>query len=257
MSSSGGPDRSATAGLRAVIFDFFGTIACHPGGVASEYRAVFERHGHRLEPETESRHFARYNGIDHAEHSTDQATYEAWVRFRHGELALASGVPAADIERLVDDLRSLDTLPVVAYPDAAPTLRAMRDRGFRIAVCSNWGWELDAFLAQADLLELVDVAVTSARAGARKPHARIFAAVTNALAVRPDEALFVGDSVRPDVEGPLEVGMAVAHLWRPEDSAGAPAPELPLGAARVTSLSELLGWSALRRATPGPPAGRK
>jgi hypothetical protein len=61
----------------------------------------------------------------------------------------------------------------------------------------------------------------------------------------------VGDSVRPDVEGPLEVGMAAAHLWRPEDSAGAPAPELPLGAARVTSLSELLGWSALRGATPG------
>ena len=237
-------------GLRAVIFDFFGTIACHPGGVATQYPAVFARHGYQLDPQIESHYFARYNGVEHLEHSTDEARYEAWVRFRLGELARACDVSLSDVDRLVDDLRALDTSPVVAYPDAAPTLGVLRDRGFRIGVCSNWGWELDAYLAQAGLLELVDVAVTSARAGARKPHPRILVAITDALGVRPVEALFVGDSVHPDVEGPLEAGMAAAHLWRPEDSGATAPPGLPAGGERVTSLTVLLEWSALQLAAP-------
>lgn len=243
---------SAHVGLRAVVFDFFGTIACHPDGVASQYPAVFAKHGYRLDAETESHYFARYNGVEHVEHSSDKATYEAWVRFRLGELAQACEVRQDDVERVVDDLRALDTSPVVAYPDAAPTLRALRDRRFRIGVCSNWGWELDGHLRQAGLLDLVDTAVTSARAGARKPHPRIFAAITEALAVSPEESLFVGDSVHPDVTGPLESGMAAAHLWRAEDAAGTRPPDIPPGGVRVASLTELLEWPMLRSAAPAP-----
>lgn len=253
MSSWTAADHIGPVVPRAVIFDFFGTIACHPGGVASEYPAVFRRHGYELGADAEAHYFARHNGAEHLEHSTDRATYEAWARFRRAELATACGVAPADLERLVDDLDALDATPVVAYPDAAPTLEALRSRGFRIAVCSNWGWELDAYLAEANLLELVDVAVTSARVGARKPHPRIFAAVTDALEVSPGEALFVGDSLVPDVAGPLEVGMAAVHVWRPEDTNGAPGPELPVGAERVATLSALLDWPALQRGWPEDP----
>lgn len=244
--------RQDQVGLRAVIFDFFGTIARHPDGVLSEYPAVFAKHGYRLDAATESDYFARYNGVEHVEHSTDKTTYEAWVRFRLGELASACEVRLDDVERIVDALRALDTSPVVAYPDAAPTLLALRARGFRIGVCSNWGWELDAHLSQAGLLNLVDTAVTSARAGARKPHPRIFAAVTEALGVSPGESLFVGDSVHPDVIGPLESGMAAAHLWRAEDSAGTGPPDIPPNGHRVASLTELLEWPVLRSAAPAP-----
>ena len=238
-------------GLRAVVFDFFGTLACHSTGVASEYPAVFAKHGYRLDRQVEARYFTRYDGVEHREHSTDKATYEAWVHFRLSELALACGVPPGALDRLVDDLRALDTSPVVAYRDAAPTLGILRNRGFRIGVCSNRGWELDAHLAQAGLLELVDAAVTSARAGARKPHPRIFATTTDALGVRPQETLFVGDSLHPDVVGPLEAGMVAAHLWRPEDRPSAFPPDLPAGSERVAGLSGLLEWPALLAAAAG------
>src|ERR1700728_3125457 len=170
MSSWTAADHTGCVVPRAVIFDFFGTLACHRGGVASEYPAVFKRHGYELSAGIEARYFARYNGAEHLEHSTDRATYEAWARIRRAALASACGVGLADIETLVGDLDALDATPTVAYPDAAPTLETLRHRGFRIAVCSNWGWELNAYLAQANLLGLVDVAVTSARVGARKPH---------------------------------------------------------------------------------------
>jgi putative hydrolase of the HAD superfamily len=250
-------DPTTSVPLRAVIFDFFGTIACHPGGVATEYPAVFARHGYELDPRVEALHFSRYNGVEHLEHSTDQATYEAWLRLRRVELASACGVASDDLESLVDDLEVLDATPAVAYPDAAPTLDALRGRGFLIGVCSNWGWELDAHLAEANLLGLIDVAVTSARVGARKPHPRIFNAVTAALAVRADETLFVGDSLNPDVEGPLALGMVAAHIWRPEDTNGAAPPDLPGGAERVSSLTSLLDWPGLQRAEPGVSASPK
>jgi putative hydrolase of the HAD superfamily len=239
---SGGPE------LQAVIFDFFGTVARHPHGVATQYAAVLASHGYHLDDAVESAHFARYNGIEHLEHSSDQATYEAWARVRLGELALASGVSPERLEGVVDDLRALDGTPVMAYPDAAPTLLELRSRGYRLAICSNWGWEIEPSLDQAGLLDLVDVAVTSARVGARKPHPRIFSSVTGPLGVEPAAALFVGDSLGPDVTGPLAVGMAAAHLWRPEDHGSGPPPRLPTGGVRIRTLHELLAWPTLMRA---------
>jgi putative hydrolase of the HAD superfamily len=230
-------------GVRAVIFDFFGTLACGPAGAVSGYGPVFARHGYTLEPGAEERYFTREDGLEHLEHSADKASYEAWVRRRRAGLAAECGVAPDDVERVVDDLRSLDTAPVVAYPEAPATLEALKDRGFLLAVCSNWGWELEASIAEAGLGSLVDGAITSARAGARKPHARIYATVTETIGVRPEEALFVGDSIGPDVVGPMAFGMAAAHIWR-DERPGEPA-ELPDGAVRVSSLSELLEWPAL------------
>lgn len=232
-----------------MIFDFFGTLACGPEGAVSGYAAVFERHGYRLDPVVEANHFSRYDGVEHVEHSTDKATYEAWVRSRHTRLAGDCGVSEAEhLQRIVDELRGLDGAPVVAYPETEATLSALRARGFLIGVCSNWGWDLDASIAGAGLTALVDHAVTSAQAGARKPHPRIYAAITEVVGVPPGEALFVGDSLRPDVVGPLAFGMPAAHIWR-GDRPGE-APELPDGARRIASLAELLAWPALEGAGP-------
>jgi putative hydrolase of the HAD superfamily len=248
--------RSASAELRAVIFDFFGTVARHGHGATSQYGAVFTAHGHHLDAETEARYLARYDGIEHVEHSRDEETYEAWVRTRLRELAGACEVAPGKVERLVDDLRSLDTGPMRAYDDVEQTLVELRRRGYRLAICSNWGWEIDAHLVQAGLLDLVDVALTSARVGARKPHPRIFSAVLDALDVPPTTALFVGDSLHPDVRGPLDVGMQAVHLWRREDHGSVRPPELPTASRRISTLTELLDWPTLRGAPlEGPSEG--
>src|SRR5436309_823923 len=82
-----------------------------------------------------------------------------------------------------------------------------------IAVCSNWDWHLDRAMAQAGLDGLVDVMVTSAQAGARKPHPRIFERTLEKCRVTdPAEVVFVGDSWGPDVEGPSAMGMRPVHV---------------------------------------------
>ncbi len=90
------------------------------------------------------------------------------------------------------------------------------------------------------LLGLVDVGVTSARAGARKPHPDIYRASLSALEVDPAEVVFVGDSWEPDVRGPRRMGMTAVHVWREEERSGMDPPALQPGDHRVGDLTGVL-----------------
>jgi putative hydrolase of the HAD superfamily len=94
-------------------------------------------------------------------------------------------------------------------------LRALRARNVRLAVCSNWDWDLAEAVDEAGLADLVDILVSSAWAGARKPHPHIFEHTLDKVGVAAAEALFVGDTWGPDVEGPLAAGMTAVYVSRP------------------------------------------
>ena len=223
----------------AVIFDFYGTLA-HWADSAASYTTVFSSFGYEPAPSVLDGYFSRYDGVDHAEHSVSEDAYEGWVRWRLGELSTACGVRDEHRDAVVDALRDLDRNPMLAYPEAAATLRSLRESGIAIGVCSNWGWELEAYLEQIGLLDLVDAAVTSARAGSRKPHPGIYARSTQALGVDPAQVLFVGDSWEPDVRGPRRLGMTAVHVWRAEERVGQDAPLLEPGDHRVAELTGVL-----------------
>ena len=230
-----------------MIFDFYGTLARWEDSHLSNYTAVFAAHGYHLPDAVLAEYFSRYDGVEHTEHSVSEEAYEAWVRHRLGDLTTACGVAAPDQHRVLTALRASDQGAMVAYPEAAPTLAALRQAGLAIGVCSNWGWELDAFLHQVGLLHLVDAAVTSARAGARKPHPLAYGRVLSALDIAPADAVFVGDSWGPDVEGPRRAGMAAVHVWRAGEREGEEAPALRDGVWRVADLSELVSLSEVSR----------
>ena len=120
-------------------------------------------------------------------------------------------------------------------------LADLRGRGITVAVCSNWDWHLDRAMASAGLDGSVDIMVTSARAGARKPHPRIFRHTLDACGVEAADAVFVGDSWGPDVEGPRAIGMRAVHVWRPEwDAEREPPPPATNGVVRLPDLRGLV-----------------
>lgn len=223
----------------AVIFDFYGTLA-HWADSAASYATVFSAFGYEPPTSLLDGYFSQYNGVDHAEHSVSEDAYEAWTRRRLGELAATCGVRDEHRAAVVDGLRDLDQGPMAAYPEAAETLRSLRESGLAVGVCSNWGWELDAYLEQVGLLGLVDSTITSARAGSRKPHPRIYACSTNALGIDPSRVVFVGDSWEPDVRGPRRLGMTAVHVWRADERDGQVAPALEPGDHRVAELTGVL-----------------
>lgn len=226
--------------VTAVIFDFYGTLAKFADSTVSNYETVFAAHGYFPDRSVFDVYFSRYDGVHHAEHSVSEEAYEAWVRHRLHDLTSACEVSDRHTEVLIDALRASDQGAMVPYPESAGTLEALRVSGLAIGVCSNWGWELDAFLDQVGLLHLVDSAVTSARAGARKPHPDIYEASIAALDVDPVDVVFVGDSWGPDVRGPRRMGMTAVHVWRTGERDGLHPPSLEDSDFRVADLDGVL-----------------
>jgi len=110
--------------------------------------------------------------------------------------------------------------------------------GFKRAVCSNAPFPPEMMLRQVEkngVGALLEAAVFSSQVGFRKPAAGLYRAALSALEVAPERALFVGDRVREDYEGPVAIGMraviCTAHaVDRPGD-----------GIPTIASLSDLPG----------------
>jgi putative hydrolase of the HAD superfamily len=236
--------------VRAVIFDWFGTLAQWPHGSTSSYTSVFSDHGHRVDPAVFDRYHARWDGVDHREHSTSRDAYLAWSRQRLLALATECGVAAGERDVLVDALVDVDRrTSMVVFPEVPSVLAELRRRGVAIGVCSNWGWDLEAALQATGVDALIDVVVTSARVGYRKPHAAMYESILGALGVDAPEAIFVGDSWEPDVLGPIGAGMRSVHVDRAQGERAGSLPALVAGATRVGDLRRLLDAGMLEGGT--------
>ena len=224
----------------AVLFDFYGTLA-RAVSWGDTHEQVFARHGLTFDAVTWGHNFVgeANDGDQHLDHSTSREAYVAWELDRMRRRARACGVDEDELEALVGDLHTASkTYTLKPYDEVPDVLAELRGRGLTLAICSNWDWDIDRAVAQAGLDGAVDVVVTSARAGARKPHWRIFAHTLERCLVSPWDVLFVGDTVSADVEGPLAYGMRALHVWR-DDRDGDP-PPLPEGAVRAPDITAVL-----------------
>ncbi|HXC79462.1 MAG TPA: HAD family hydrolase [Candidatus Acidoferrum sp.] len=123
-------------------------------------------------------------------------------------------------------------------PDATQTLSWLKAHGIKRAVCSNAPFPPAMMLRQVTangIAQLMDAVLFSSQFGRRKPAPEIYLAALEATGVAAARALFVGDRVREDYEGPRALGMraviCTAHA--------AEAP--PEGIPTIASLAELPG----------------
>ncbi|MDQ4134363.1 MAG: HAD family hydrolase [Actinomycetota bacterium] len=224
----------------AVLLDFYGTLA-RAVTWGTPFEDVFARRGFQLDRDLWARagEEAVFDGQEHVEHSSTREQYVAWEIERLRRRVTACGVGAADVEPLVAELYAESkTFTLEAYEEVPEVLDDLRRRQVLVAVCSNWDWDLDRALAQTGLTDLVDVVVTSAQAGARKPHPRIYRHTLDLCRVSPADAVFVGDTWGPDVEGPLAAGLRPVHVCRngASDVATEPPPPLIDGVRRFPDL---------------------
>jgi putative hydrolase of the HAD superfamily len=132
-----------------------------------------------------------------------------------------------------------------AYPDARDTLLELRSRGFRLGIVTNRAFGGERF--RTDLRELGldvgwDAVSVSVEVGFLKPHPALFEHALNTLALQPEQALMVGNSLVEDVSGAQALGIAAAWKRSRPDAEGV-TPDLTFG-----ELSELLRWPPLKEA---------
>jgi putative hydrolase of the HAD superfamily len=200
--------------VRGVLLDYYGTLAEATHWVSAD--DVLAEHGYELPPETRDRWFNDgIDGIEHLEHSRSRDHYVAWQRERILGMLSETDVHPGEYEVILQKLRDgAQSRVLEAYPEVLDVLADLRSRGMRLAICSNWDWDLADAVDEVGLSELVDAQVSSAWAGARKPHPRIFEHTVAKLGVEPTECVFVGDTWGPDVAGPRSMGMTPLYLSR-------------------------------------------
>lgn len=123
-------------------------------------------------------------------------------------------------------------------PAAEGVLKELKARGLRTGLLSNTHWPRDLherWLAEAGLLEHLDVRVYTSDLTHMKPHPIAFLTLLDAVGVAPENAVFVGDRPRDDIAGAQAVGMRTVLLT----GRGVPAYDVT-PTAEIPELSGLL-----------------
>jgi putative hydrolase of the HAD superfamily len=228
--------------VTAVLFDFYGTLARATRWTSID--VLLAERGYELPAAVHDRWWNQgIDGIEHLEPSRNRETYQAWQHERLLGMLAETDVHPREYEEILEQLRRGNEGRVLeAYPEVPAVLEALGRRGVALGVCSNWDWDLDQALVEVGLGTQFDVVVSSAWAGARKPHPRIFDHTLGKLGVDPTEVVFVGDTWGPDVVGPQALGMTPLYLRRrdhwPDDTA--PADPGSVGVAVAVDLNPIL-----------------
>jgi putative hydrolase of the HAD superfamily len=120
-----------------------------------------------------------------------------------------------------------------AWDDVRPAIERLRDRGVHVGVISNWDRRLPGLLEGLGLTDIVEVVVSSADVGLRKPDPRIFELACERLGVEAARSVHVGDHVYADVLGARTAGLAPILIDRRGDTH--PPPATPV----ISTLDEL------------------
>lgn len=182
--------------IRAVVFDVYGTLA-----EIRDRRAPFKR-------------LLRYAEELRREPQADDAALVMAQRGSLPEVAARLGVslPEALYQQLEADLQA-ELSSIRLFDDVNGTLAMLRERGLKLALCSNLAEPYAApILAQLGLS--LDCYAWSFEVGAIKPDPRIYAYALQQLGCAAEEVLFVGDSVEADLEGPTRIGMQARLIDR-------------------------------------------
>ncbi len=193
-------------------------IRAHPSWSAV-YRRVLADHGVDVDAEqlrqaldtTFAHHVDRLEGPFEA---SEEASYQRLKRFDTQVLdALGAPVPPDAFFRSLEAAFA-ERAAWWVFDDVPEALDVMQQAGLRLAVISNWGWAAPELLHTLELARHFEALVISDRVGYLKPSAGIFQHAFELLAVTPEDAVHVGDSVAADVEGAKGVGMRVVLMDR-------------------------------------------
>jgi putative hydrolase of the HAD superfamily len=235
---------------RAVFFDAGNTLVrAHPS-VGHIYARTARRHGVRVSVDVVDRRFKEAwknrHGVVHLK--TDQAEKEWWRKIV-GQV-MGAHFAGAKFHKYFEDLYGLFAHPKHwrLFDDALPTLRALRGRGYRLGIVSNWDSRLVTLAERIGLNTEVEFLLVSAVEGLVKPDRRLFHRALTRAAVDAHEAVHVGDSVHEDYRGARRAGLAALLLDRHHPG--------PPGVHTIQSLSEVLSFVDAARPAGTFPQGK-
>src|SRR5690625_2900919 len=100
------------------------------------------------------------------------------------------------------------------FPHTRDFLETLKEKGYKIALLSNWDPSARSLLERLAIYDLFDTIIVSSEVGIEKPNKKIFDILLSETNLKPDEILYVGDNYYDDVRGSRTVGIETALLNR-------------------------------------------
>ena len=217
----------------AVLFDFGGTLDADGVPSVEQFLRAYRDAGGRTSGENFDVLFHESDRALAADPATRTRGFRDTVHEQSRLLVALAGDAHLDAAAIAASVHGAARL---AAERNAVLLRALRERGLRLGVISNFTGNLDRCLTELGLGSLFDVIIDSAIAAVRKPDAAIFQLALEQLGVDARRSVMVGDNPFADVRPAALLGIATCWL--------APAARsVPEGCAptyRIERLGDLL-----------------
>ncbi|MDR3102516.1 MAG: HAD family hydrolase [Methanocalculaceae archaeon] len=98
------------------------------------------------------------------------------------------------------------------YPGIPSLLASLQEKGYRLGIVTDaYEYAAAERLKHTGLETYFDVVVTYDSTGYKKPHHAPFEYAMNLLGTRPHETVYIGDSIRRDIEPAKALGLAAVY----------------------------------------------
>ena len=200
--------------IQAVFFDAAGTLMRPQRAVGESYAAFAENYGMRVSPQDIASRFRTCFGaaprlaFPGASAETIDALERDWWR----TLVAQVFQPWGRFDRFDNFFADLFAYFARAeawqlYPEVLETLSALKARGLRLSVISNFDSRLLKILCGLGIGATFDEILVSSSIGFAKPEPEIFHAALKRFNLRPEQAVHVGDSEINDRQGANNAGL--------------------------------------------------
>ena len=209
--------------VRALVFDFDGTILDTEKPEFERWQALYEEHGLTLEL------------VDWQQGIGTYGAYDPWLPLPAAVRRDQAKVAARLAEEVAARLEAEDLRPGIRS-----LLDGARGAGYRLAIATSSGSEwVERWLTRHDLIEYFEVLATRDQVSRVKPNPELYSLAVNRLGIRPDEAIAIEDSVH-GATAAVAAGLSVVVVPNEVTSTQPFAPEWPRLAGFEGGLTELL-----------------
>jgi HAD superfamily hydrolase (TIGR01549 family) len=171
---------------------------------------------------------------------TDSAKWVVYIREVFKNLGIKNNSLAAALR-----LRLKKGTSFRAHRDAVRVVEFLNRKGFKTGIISNAPAELEGILLRTGLLHRFKYIIISEKAGAEKPHRKIFLKALKMSGTKPSETLYVGDNFIADVRGAANAG--IVPVWIKRNTKNAEFSFSGDGGGPVRKISSLKGLIKLMK----------
>lgn len=218
--------------IKAVVFDAYGTLISTGTGSLDAAQKILDLHGSVIPAKVFYADWKKYHRA-HMDGLTRFVPEEIIFRWDLEKLYEQYGLPgnaAEDVHFMLDTLGKRN-----AFPESREVVERLKPA---VTVCIGSTTDTEPLLRDLERAGItVDHIFTSEGLQVYKPQRAFYRAILSALALPPEEVLFVGDSLMDDVYGPARAGMKTCWINRKGQRAPTPPPDY--------TVSDLTGLPAI------------